>query len=204
MASLPPVDEDVDFADVVSKARQLCEPGVEVPGHEPGERVLAVITPGRMVLPQSACPPGTVPPAEAVAAVRKIVPEDPSLRITVIGATSQAARAGTKGVTPLNQLVPFMGYLLGMAWLGHNVILFEGHPSAFRAGCQDADLLMVDEAVADLLLPDWVQTAARVMRRPRILLALRSGEVGLLNPDSDRWSKPRAAPPAKRPWWWPF
>lgn len=211
MPSLPRVDEDVDFAQVVSKARQLCAGGMEVPGHEPGERAMAVITPGRMVMLQSAAPVTTTPSPEAVEAVRKIVPDEPALNITVIAATNDAVKASLKGVTALNELVPFLGYLLGMAWLGHNVILFEGHPSALREGCRDADLLIVDEEVADLMQPDWVQTATSVMRTQRILLFLRTREIAQLNPETQRWLKREQQPPRqahpqpkKKPWWWPF
>ena len=200
-AALPKVDKQVDFAEVVRKARRLCDNTVEVPERElPDEPHLAVITPGRLVMLLSAAQK-EVPPPPLVAAIRGIVPEEPPLQITVIASTD-VVPAGALDAAGLGRLIPFTGYLMGMAYLGHNVIAFEGHPSALASGCQDADLLIVDEPVADLLQPNWPQVAARTMRRPRILLFCRNGEVGLVHQNSQRWMQ-RATPQPRRRWW-PF
>lgn len=201
-AALPRVDKQVDFAEVVRKARRLCDNTVEVPEREhPDEPHLAVITPGRLVMLLSAAQK-EVPPPPLVAAIRGIVPEEPPLQITVIASTD-VVPAGVRDAAGLSRLIPFTGYLMGMAYLGHNVIAFEGHPSALAAGCQGADLLIVDEPVADLLQPNWPRVAGRAMRRPRILLFCRNGEVGLVHEDSQRWMQ-RTTPQPRRRWWWPF
>jgi hypothetical protein len=54
------------------------------------------------------------------------------------------------------------------------VWIFEGHPSALAAGCRDADVLVVDGAMADLMQQDWIPVAAGTMRNPQILVHNRA------------------------------
>jgi hypothetical protein len=208
MTTIPQVDDHADFAEVVRKARQLCDAATEVPGREPGERGIALITPGRMVMLLPV--PSTTPTSEMIAGVRKFVPEEPPLQVTVIGNTDIVS-TGSPDLRGVNRLIPFTGYLLGIGYLGHNVIIFEGHPSVLAEGCRDADLLIVDEPSADAMQPDWAKVASRAMRRPRILIFLRNGQVGVVNPDTEQWGagrEPSLPPPGpkpkKKPWWWPF
>ena len=42
--------------------------------------------------------------------------------------------------------------------------------SALRAGCRDADVLIIDGAMQHLLAEDWQETACSVMRSPNILV----------------------------------
>src|SRR5262249_27234646 len=148
------------------------------------------------------------PPQEAVSrewveSIRAIVPEEQPQNITSIAYTDVVSR-GAFDASKVNDLIPFTGYLLGMAFLGHNVVVFEGHPSALVAGCQGADLLIVDDAMADLLQDDWVSVAARAMRRPRILVFRRDGRIMVVDPAPDRREKSEGGSERKKRKWWPF
>ncbi len=68
----------------------------------------------------------------------------------------------------ISKAVPFMGMLLGFAYIGHAVWVFEGHGSALADGCRNADILLVDSAMVPHLQPDWQTVAGSTMRRPEI------------------------------------
>ena len=63
---------------------------------------------------------------------------------------------------------PFLGLLLGLAYIGHSVWIFEGHPSALAAGCRNADVLIVDGDMVPHLQEDWTAVASSVMRHREI------------------------------------
>lgn len=69
---------------------------------------------------------------------------------------------------------PFAGLFIGLAYIGHTVWIFEGHPSALVAGCRDADLLIVDGGMIPFMAKDWATTAASVMRNKEIYMHDRS------------------------------
>jgi hypothetical protein len=145
-----------------------------------------------MILPIP-CPPRGCFGPELIAGVRLIVPEDEPQAITVI-AFNDVLRAELpdrpeqQGITAelVNLLIPFLGYLLGMASTGHSVIVFEGHSSALALACRDADLLIVDDAMLAHLQKDWVAGACGAMGKPRILVFGRDGRIIPLDPASAR------------------
>jgi len=53
--------------------------------------------------------------------------------------------------------------------------VFEGHPSAFEAGCRHAEMLVVDETTIPHLQKDWESAARSVMRGPEILFCGTNG-----------------------------
>jgi hypothetical protein len=63
---------------------------------------------------------------------------------------------------------PFFGILLGFAYIGHAVWVFEGHVSALAAGCREADVLIVDGEIVSYLTRDWAQFAGGAMRHREI------------------------------------
>jgi hypothetical protein len=145
--------------------------------------IVALVTPGRMILPIP-CPPRGSSGPELIGGVRRIVPEDEPQAITVIAfndvfRAELPDRPEQQGITPelVNLLIPFLGCLLGMAYTGHSVIVFESHSSALALACRDADLLIVDEAMLPRLQPAWVTVANRAMRKPRILVFRRDGRM---------------------------
>lgn len=79
-----------------------------------------------------------------------------------------------------HRAVPFIEYILGFGQLGHSVILFEGHPSAFSKVCRDSDLLLIDGAMIIFLQTDWKDMAAYVMRNYRLLSSHEMADYGIL------------------------
>lgn len=189
--SMPEVDRERDFPTILAAARKLTS---ETPEH----RQIALITPGRLVM-MLPCPPAETVSQEMIASIREIVPEEQPQVITTIAFTDVVSR-GPLEVAKVNQVIPFTGYLLGMAFVGHNVVVFEGHPSALAAGCLGADLLIVDGAMADQLQENWVVVAAGAMRKPRILVFGRDGRLVVVDPSTEHWVKSER----KKPWWRPF
>jgi hypothetical protein len=68
----------------------------------------------------------------------------------------------------INKTIPFVGILVGLAYIGHCVIVFDGQLSRIAQGCRDADVLIVDGALLPYLHHDWHTTARQVMRTPGI------------------------------------
>jgi hypothetical protein len=70
------------------------------------------------------------------------MPPDPPLKISVISYTFIEALT-----TEIDKAIPFRGFLISWAYLGHSVIVFEGHPSAFESGVRDCDVLLIDSGM---------------------------------------------------------
>lgn len=68
----------------------------------------------------------------------------------------------------INVVIPFFGLLVAIAYTGHPVWVFEGHPSALAAGCRDADVLIVDGGMKPFLQDDWLDVASGVMRNDAV------------------------------------
>lgn len=164
--AMPKVDTHQDLCVVFSKARELSA------GSETG-RSVAIVTPGRLIM-SVACPPANAVSPQMLEGVRRIVPENPKQQITVI-ANNNVVAANAYTAREANTLIPFLGYLTGMAFDGHTVVVFEGHPSALATGCQGSTLLLVDQAMAEHLQPDWASVAASSMKTPNILMFGRDG-----------------------------
>jgi hypothetical protein len=81
-----------------------------------------------------------------------------------------------------SRAIPFFGYLMAMGALGHNVIIFEGHPSTLTMGCHNADVLIVDGGMLPFLQADWASVAHSVMRGERkIYIFQRDGTIQQLS-----------------------
>ena len=124
---------------------------------EPGQRCIGVVTPGRMLMFVPAPRPGSVA-AEQLAAAKRLLSADRPLNITAIAYTE---------LQPLMQdqakCIPLLSQFLALAYLEHNVVIFEGHPSVFEAGVASVDALVVDSGMLPFLPSDWVAVALRVM-----------------------------------------
>jgi hypothetical protein len=70
----------------------------------------------------------------------------------------------------ISKAIPFVGMLLGFAYIGHAVWVFEGHASALADGCHNADVMLVDGGMVPHLPPDWQMVAGSAMRRPEIYI----------------------------------
>lgn len=159
---MPDVDVSERIEEIFADARRAARGEAELPGTSPGQRHLIVVTPGRMLMHQPCPPPGSMS-ADRVAPIEKLMPSAFKRAVAVIAYTELEAVK-----TDLDKAIPFAGLLLGFAYLGHAVWVFEGHPSALQAGCREADLLLVDGGMVPFLTEGWRATAAQVMRRKEI------------------------------------
>jgi hypothetical protein len=161
---MPEVDIVPDLDRRFADARQMLADSAE------GRRI-AILTPGRMTMFQPCPPPGSVAP-NMVKPIEQMFPSASPLNIAVIAMTELGAVRAN-----LAKAIPFVGYLLGMGYLGHSVIVFEGHSSALSAACHDADVLLVDSGMIPFLERGWVESARQAMRNFRLLIFGRDGRV---------------------------
>jgi hypothetical protein len=129
-----------------------------------GQRAIAIVTPGRLIM-FDPCPEPNSMPEEKVAPMRQLMPPDPSRKITAICYTFVEAL-----ITDIDKAIPFRGFLNAWAYLGHSVLVFEGHASAFDAGVRDCDVLVVDSAMLSFVPINWLDIARRVMKPDGLIL----------------------------------
>ena len=106
-------------------------------------------------------------PKEQVAGMERMIPTAVKRNIAVLAFTEIG---GLADAASMNAAIPFFGLLLGIAYIGHAVWIFEGHPTALAAGCRNADALIVDSGMIPFLQPDWAEVASRAMRNKGIYL----------------------------------
>lgn len=164
---MPGVDVLPDMQALFVKARNEIASG--------DERRVGIVTPGRMIMLQSAPRPGSIP-KEFVAQVSQLLPSTKPLNITFVGYTQLEALMQDKA-----KCIPQFGQLLGFAYLGHNVLVFEGHSSAFEYAVRDCDVLMIDSGMLTFLQPDWLDVALRVAR-PGAKMMVQDRKTGRLQP----------------------
>ena len=164
---MPEVDVLPDMEGLFAKARIEIASG--------GERRVGIVTPGRMTMLLPAPRPNSIA-KEFVAQVSQLLPSAKPLNITFVGYTQLEALMQDKA-----KCIPQLGQLLGFAYLGHNVIVFEGHPSAFKYALRDSDVLMIDSGMLPFLQPDWVDVALRLMR-PGAKMMVQDRKTGRLQP----------------------
>ncbi|HJQ24159.1 MAG TPA: hypothetical protein VKA60_09615 [Blastocatellia bacterium] len=166
---MPDVDLLLDMDALFSMARRQvasgCLPVEQEPPLPEGTRSIAIVTPGRMIM----FVPGLVPgsqSSERLRQIQKILPSDKPLNIAVISYTYLEALMKDK-----SKCIPFLGYLLAFSYIGHNVVVFEGHPSAFASGVRNCDVLFVDSGMLPFMQKGWIKTAYQVMQpNPRIYI----------------------------------
>lgn len=157
---MPGVELMSDMDAVFDLARSEIGSGtVPIENAVKGQRAIAIVTPGRMIMQQPCPPPGSMPEA-AVAPIRDDVPPDPPLRISVVSYTLVEAFMEDETKT---KCIPFLGMLLSFGYIGHSVVVFEGHPTAFESGVRNSDFLIVDSGMLPFIQDDWFQVAQRVM-----------------------------------------
>jgi hypothetical protein len=163
---MPDVDVLDDIDALFDKARQAAREEGERPPEPPATpgRYVIIVTPGRMLKCQPCPAPGSMADA-SVQGVERMIPSTVKRNIAAIAYTELEALQKDAG-----RAIPFLGFLLGFAYIGHAVWVFEGHSSALAAGCRDADLLLVDSAMLPFLQPDWAAVASKAMRRPEIYI----------------------------------
>jgi hypothetical protein len=149
---MPEVDHPKDIHRVFDQARKSAA-GEHAPAKDHSRQVV-LVTPGRMLMLQPCPAPGSMP-QNVVSQIERLISPKVKRKIAVIAYTE--LQAITKG---LSQAIPFFGMLVGMAYIGHSVWIFEGHATALTAGCKEADVLIVDSGMVPHLAKDWQTLAA--------------------------------------------
>jgi len=158
---MPEVDAPATLPQVFDQARAAAGAGAGQ-GSGTATRSVVVVTPGRLLMLQPCPPPGAMP-APQVADIQKLIAPQPQRHIAAISYTEIGAVKAD-----IAKAIPFIGILLGFAYIGHAAWVFEGHPSALAHGCREADVLLVDGGMLPHLQSDWRAVASGAMRRPEI------------------------------------
>jgi hypothetical protein len=172
---MPAIDERDNIDEIFAHARRFA-----AERSAQGPRQVVLVTPGRMTMAMP-CPPDGTMPTDTLTPIKALAGTDSPLNVTVIGFTELEKM----GFTPqsVNSVIPFFGYLLGFGYVGHHVVIFEGHPSTLRTACADTDLLIVDGGMIPHLHAGWVGDAYEAMRPgARIVIFGRDGSVSLIQP----------------------
>lgn len=135
---------------------------------EKRKSALVVLRPDRryLLLPAMAETPAL---KYAALSLERLVPSKVRRNVAVIAHTVFSSR-GEPSIPDVGRSIPFLGMLMGLTYIGHPVWVFEGHPSALEAGCRNADVLIVDGAMVNLLDEHWQDIASAVMRNSNILV----------------------------------
>jgi hypothetical protein len=143
-----------------------------------GERCIAIITPTRDVIGHPWPAPDKMPP-DVILSARQLLPPCTRATISVI---SHTVRSQT--TEDMSRCIPFLGYLGAFASIGHSVVVFEGHPSAFESGVRNTDVLLVDSGMLPFIQKDWLEVARKTMLpNSKILLHDRETYTLLLKSD---------------------
>lgn len=165
---MPDVDLLSDMDALFAQARNDLTLGCPANQKDPlpeGARCIAIVTPGRMIMFVPGLSPGSQSP-EAIKPIQQLLPSEKPLNIAVVSYTSLEALMENKAKS-----ITFLGYLFAFSYVGHNVVVFEGHPSAFESGVRDNDVLFVDSGMLPFMQKDWLDVAYKVMRpNPKIFV----------------------------------
>jgi hypothetical protein len=158
---MPEVDEVPDIEEVFAKARKAA--AGDQPVEQKGRNVI-VVTPGRMLMLRPCPAPGSMA-SNQVATVEGMISPKVKRNIAAIAYTELSGLR-----SDISKTIPFFGILLGFAYIGHAVWVFEGHRTALVAGCRDADVLIVDGAMVPHLQINWVSVTSSVMKSREIYI----------------------------------
>jgi hypothetical protein len=137
---------------------------------DPVNRRLVLVTPERHIKTSTNLAPRDTLPRPFQAHLESIAPATEQWLIVGIGMTDFSALKSDP-----YRCIPFLGTLEGFVQIGHAVLLFEGHASAFAAMCENADLCIIDNEMIPYLQPDWINVLSNVMRNDYIIRIRREG-----------------------------
>lgn len=165
---IPEVDIRLDIESVFSKARTAADESRE-DGDGLFHRQVIIVTPGRLLI-SKVCPLPSEIPADELFKLTSLIPPQPQKNIAVITYTFLEALK-----EDILKAIPFFGFLLGFAAIGHKIWIFEGHSSAIQAGCREADMLVIDGGILPFLGEDmvWRNIALGAMREKEIKIIPR-------------------------------
>jgi len=151
-----------DFSDTVGPDAEALEQAFSAIRRRAAQRHLVILCPNGRVMSMPAMAREAAP-ADAVAAVERMLPSTKPRRVAVIADTSWTLEA-QPNLQAAGRAIPFFGMLMGFASIGHSVWVYDG--SAGAAGCQEADLVIVDSARVDRLPPGCeAATSVRIYDR---------------------------------------
>jgi len=157
-----------DFSDAITPAA-LGQPDFAAVRQRAAQSQLVVVRPDGQyaVIPVGA--KDSFPP-ELIASAESMMPSTVQRNVAVIGETAWAG-AASPTLQAANRAIPFFGHLLGFSTIGHAVWVFDARDAAaLSAGCQEADVLLVDSQHQAVLPNGWKEIAAKAMRHPQILV----------------------------------
>ena len=167
---MPEVDVRPHIEEIFTRALQEAQK-VYLDDQKIPHRQILIITPGRLLIAKT-CPVVEDFSADHLNKLNELLPVVPKKKIAVIAYTYLEALQAD-----MRKAIPFIDILMGFCALGHDVWIFEGHPSAFKAGCAGADLLLVDAAMQPFISlnnPDWRDIAMEIMPMGSIKIIARS------------------------------
>lgn len=162
------VDIRLDIEKIFERARSSADESI-IDDEGLYRRQVIIVTPGRLLISKP-CPLPAELAYDEITRLTGLLPADPPQSIAVIAYTYLEALK-----RDINKTIPFFGYLLGFAAVGHKVWIFEGHASALAAGCRNADLLLVDGDLLPYLAENdtWQRVALGSMRGTQIKIIPR-------------------------------
>ena len=132
------------------------------------KRMLVIVRPDLRSVMLPAMAKETAAP-NLVAAVERMLPSATPRNVAAIGETSWAM-AEKPDIKEAGRAIPFFGFLIGLASIGHAVWVFDAGGASLTAGCRDADVLVVDSGRVPALPANWQDAGRQVMRSPQIML----------------------------------
>lgn len=146
-------------------------------------RVVSLLRPNQVLYGLAAPAPGTINP-QLEAGVRAMVSDEQQRNIAALAAPG-ALSAGDLGKAPvvaeIARQVPFFGLLVGLAYIGHAVWLFEASADMVPVGCEEADVALIDSNAVPNMPQGWAADIGAIMRNPNILVFDRSrNKMGVL------------------------
>jgi hypothetical protein len=131
------------------------------------ERRIAIVRPDHRLMLLPAIDAEAAPPA-AIAEVERLLPSTAPRKVAAVVDTTWTM-AEKPDLQAAGRAVPFFGFLMALAAIGHAVWLFDGHPAGFAG----ADLVVVDGARTGSLPPGWERLAPSVRVFDRATRQLR-------------------------------
>jgi len=132
------------------------------------QRMLVIVRPDLRSIMLPATPKESAAP-NLVAAVERMLPSSTPRNVAVIADTSWAM-AEKPDIKEAGRAIPFFGFLIGLASIGHAVWVFDAGGASFAAGCRDADVLVVDSGRIQALPANWQEVSRQAMRSPQVML----------------------------------
>ena len=148
---MPDVNPGPDVAELFAKVRTKLS-------WNPAKGCVGIVSPDRTVSLLGLLPSVEMP-QKLIEQNKAYIPHTRPLNITAVSFTGFVAPKPDD----LKRL-PFVAGILPFAYIGHSIVVFEGHESGFKAALQGADVLIVDSGMLPFLRSDWFEVATGVFR----------------------------------------